>query len=131
MSAKQLTFCVDFDGTVVTHEYPEIGKPISRCIETLKKLIAAGHKIILFTMRSGKELDDAVNYLHENDVALYGVNENPDQTWSPSRKVYAHHYIDDAAIGTYLTGNTNICKRPWVDWGAVERHLIDLGYIND
>lgn len=112
---------VDFDGTIVTHDYPEVGKPIDNCIETLKKLVSNGHKIILFTMRTGDKLQDAVNYLKEEGITLEGINENPAQAkWSSSRKVYAHIYIDDAALGCPLIEQPDISPRPFVNWFAIE-----------
>lgn len=116
---------VDFDGTVVTHEYPNIGKPLPYCIETLHKISAAGGKIILYTMRSGEELAQAVVYLIENDVILWGVNKNPDQhTWTDSPKVYAQIYIDDAAdLGLYTMQDESFSDRRYVDWTLVDALL--------
>ena len=93
---------IDFDGTCVTHDYPRIGKEIG-ATEVLKRLVEAGHKLILNTMRSDKELQDAVNWFKKNGIELYGVNENPTQKrWTNSPKVYAHMYIDDAALRCLL-----------------------------
>lgn len=117
--------CVDFDGTVVTHEYPRIGEPIPGALETLKKLQAAGHKLILLTMRSRDTLKDAVNYLEKNGIELYGINENPSQlSWTTSRKVYGHLYIDDAALGCPLMYSMG-GGRPYVNWKKVEQYLTD------
>lgn len=112
-----MTICIDFDGTIVEHAYPKIGAPVPMAIETIKALQKNGHAIILFTMRHGPTLEDAVNFLKENGItSLYGVNENPQQAeWSDSRKVYGHHYIDDAAIGCPLIFKGG-GKRPYVDW---------------
>ena len=77
---------VDFDGTCVTHDYPRIGKEIG-ATKVLKHLVEAGHKLILNTMRSGKELQDAIHWFNENGIELYGVNENPIQKhWTTSPK---------------------------------------------
>ena len=59
---KPLIIAVDFDGTIVTHEYPRIGRPVPGAIETMKEFLARGDKLILWTMRSGEELADAVRY---------------------------------------------------------------------
>lgn len=56
-----MTIAIDFDGTIVEHAYPEIGKPIPFAIETLKQLIKDGHQLILWTVREGDLLNDAVN----------------------------------------------------------------------
>lgn len=115
---------IDFDGTCVTHEYPRVGKDIG-AVPVLKKLTDSGHLLILNTMRSGKELDDAVQWFIDNDIPLYGVNENPSQkSWTASPKVYAQLYIDDAALGCPLTSNFTVSSRPFVDWTAVEYYLM-------
>lgn len=120
---KNLIICVDFDGTCVTHEYPNIGKEIG-ATEVLKELIDLGHYIILFTMRSGKELQDAINWFEERNIPLFGVNKNPDQfTWTSSPKPYAHLYIDDAALGCPVTFDETISNRPFVDWKVVKNLL--------
>lgn len=97
---------VDFDGTCVTHEYHQIGKSIG-AEPILRELTKRDHLLILFTMRSGKELQDAVSWFNENNIPLYGINTNPTQLrWTTSPKSYADYMIDDSAIGTPLT------KRP-------------------
>ena len=114
---------IDFDGTCVTHEYPNVGKDIG-AIPVLKNLIEKGHKLILNTMRSGKTLDEAVNWFVSNEIPLYGINHNPTQNrWTDSPKVYANLYIDDASLGTPLRIDNN--GRPYVDWEAVEKYLKD------
>ena len=120
---------IDFDGTCVTHDYPRIGKDIN-AVNVLKKLVANGHKLILNTMRSGKELKEAINWFKKNDIELYGVNKNPTQRkWTNSPKVYAHLYIDDAALGCPLKMDLSISDRPFVDWEAVSRLLKDNGIL--
>lgn len=115
---------IDFDGTCVTHEYPRVGKDIG-AVPVLKKLVDSGHHIILNTMRSGKELIDAVKWFADNDIPLYGANENPTQAeWTLSPKVYAHLYIDDAALGCPLMSDFAVSSRPFVDWTAVEYYLM-------
>ena len=121
---ENLIICVDFDGTCVTHEYPNIGKEIG-ATEVLKEFINKGCKIILFTMRSGKELQDAINWFKERDIPLFGINENPEQfTWTQSPKPYAHFYIDDAALGCPLTFDETISNRYFVNWEIVKNLLI-------
>lgn len=121
---------VDFDGTIVEHDYPEIGKAAPGAIETLKRLQDAGHRLILFTMRSANTLANAVAYLAENGIQLFAVNENPEQkSWSQSPKVYANAYIDDAAIGCPLMFGES--KRPFVNWVEIERILITRGFLKE
>ena len=120
---------IDFDGTCVTHDYPRIGKDI-HAIPVLKKLVSNGHKLILNTMRSGKELDDAVNWFKENNIELFGINENPTQKrWTNSPKAYAHMYIDDAAFGCPLLNIPEISDRPFVNWVSIEVTLSQMGII--
>jgi trehalose-6-phosphatase len=107
--------CVDFDGTIVKHEYPNIGDPVPYALEKLKEMQELGISLILFTMRSGDKLDEAVEYLKSNRISLYGVNVNPTQKhWTKSPKAYGHLYIDDAAWGCPLIYPKD--ARPFVDW---------------
>ena len=120
--------CIDFDGTVVTHEYPYIGSPVPGALETLKDLIAKGHKLILFTMRSGEPLKDAIEFCGENGIHFYGINENPDQkAWTLSQKAYGHIYIDDAALGCPLI--QALFTRPYVDWVKIREILVEKGVL--
>ena len=120
---------VDFDGTCVTHEYPEIGADVPHAVAVLRRLNAAGVKIIVWTMRHGKHLDeDAAAWFRDRDIKVWAFNENPTQKhWTESPKAYARHYIDDAAIGCPLIYPAD-GARPYVDWPAVEKILEDLGY---
>ena len=80
-----MIIAIDFDGTIVEHRYPEIGEPVPYAIETMIKLRDFGHKLILYTMRSDIELQQAVDYCKENGVEFWGVNENPEQAhWKES-----------------------------------------------
>lgn len=126
---NNMYIAIDFDGTCVTHDYPRIGKEIG-ATEVLKRLVEAGHKLILNTMRSDKELQDAVNWFKKNGIELYGVNENPTQKrWTNSPKVYAHMYIDDAALGCPLINAPELSNRPFVDWDSIDLQLIQKGII--
>ncbi|HET7361756.1 MAG TPA: hydrolase [Salinimicrobium sp.] len=95
---KLLTIAVDFDGTLVENEYPQIGKPILFAFETLKKLQREGHQIILWTYRSGIKLEEAVAYCEKKGITFYAVNKSfPEEEFDPavSRKILADLYIDD------------------------------------
>ncbi len=99
-----MIIAVDFDGTIVKHEYPKIGKPNLFAFETLKALQKQGHKLILWTYRAGKELDEAVKFCKEHGVEFYAVNKNyPEEELDEtiSRKIYADIYIDDRNIGGF------------------------------
>lgn len=128
--------CVDFDGTIAEHEFPEIGAPVPGAFEWMKKWQAAGARLILWTMRSdgrtgsGKEngpvLTDAVEFCRGHGVEFYAVNANPDQCgWTTSPKAYAHVYVDDAAFGCPLLPGSKPGGRPVVDWSRVGPAVLD------
>ena len=120
---------VDFDGTVVEHRYPLIGPPVPDALEVIQGLRHNNHYIILWTMRSGEHLEDAVQYMRDNGVYLFGINENPSQhTWSQSPKAYCHIYIDDAALGCPLV-YTQDGRRPYVSWSGVRMELRKRGLL--
>ena len=127
-----MIIAVDFDGTVVSHEYPDVGKDIG-AVPVLKKLVEHGHKLILLTMRSGPfgtserdTLGEAVDWFKKNGIELYGVNENPTQClWTLSPKPFAHIYIDDSGLGCPLT------KGGYVDWDAVDYFLEACGLYDE
>lgn len=133
---------LDFDGTCVSHEFPNIGKDIG-AVPVLKKLVEKGHHLILFTMRSDREnkkptghdliqdvtgmfLTDAVNWFKDNDIPLYGIQTNPTQlNWTTSPKSYAQLMIDDSALGCPLKFDDRVSNRPFVDWEEVRKILIN------
>lgn len=98
-----MVIAVDFDGTIVTHEYPRIGKPIPFAIETLCKLQKEDHhQIILWSCREGALLDEAVNYCASKGLEFYAVNSNfPEETVEivRARKLEADLFIDDRNLG--------------------------------
>jgi len=136
-----MTINIDFDGTCVTHDFPNIGKDIG-AQKVLKALVDKGHQLILFTMRSdrienknpndptiedvtGLLLTEAIDWFNQNDIPLYGIQTNPTQhNWTTSPKSYAQLMIDDSALGCPLMIDTELSGRPFVDWIAVEELLI-------
>jgi len=124
-----MTIAIDFDGTCVTHAYPEIGEDIG-AVSVLEKLYQKGHLLILNTMRCDKELFDAINWFESHHIPLYATQKNPTQEkWTSSPKCYAQLYIDDAALGIPLLYYKKKSDRPFVDWLEVEEMLIEKGVL--
>ena len=121
MAIRDAIIAVDFDGTVVTHAYPHIGNDIG-AVPVLRELIGNGCRVILYTMRSGRLLDDAVAWCARND--------NPAQReWTDSPKVFADLYIDDSALGCPIKFEDGI-KRPFVNWVKVRQRLVEEGFLD-
>ncbi len=96
---------VDFDGTIVEHRYPKIGKEMLFAFATMKALQKKGHQLILWTFRDGDLLEEAVQYCKENGVQFYTVNKSyPEEQYdsSISRKINADLFIDDRNVGGFL-----------------------------
>lgn len=111
-----MVIAVDFDGTIVEHKYPSMGKEIPYAIKTLKLFQEKGHQLILWTYRSGKELDEAVQFCEKRGLTFHAVNNNyEDEEFdnSYSRKIYADLYIDDR----------NILGIP--EWGEIFQQLTE------
>lgn len=111
-----MNIAVDFDGTIVTHKYPEIGEEIPFATETLKMLINDHHNLILWTVREGELLDEAVNWCREHGVEFYAVNRDyPEETVDNnehfSRKLKVDVFIDDRNLGGLP------------DWGTIYRMI--------
>ena len=71
-----MTIAVDFDGTIVEHRYPEIGEEIPFATETLKMLIKDRHRLILWSVREGELLEEAVEWCRQRGVEFYAVNRD-------------------------------------------------------
>lgn len=135
-----MIIAIDFDGTLVDHVFPEIGKPVPGAFEWLKRFKEAGAFLILYTMRAdergGKSIEkfpgerrfltEAVEFCRAQGVEFDALNRNPQQDeWTSSPKAYAHIYIDDAAFGCPLTPPTN-GGRPCVDWSIVGPAVMEM-----
>ena len=98
-----MIIAVDFDGTIVEHKYPEIGRELPFAIETLKKLQQERHRLILWSVREGKLLQEAVDFCRERGLEFYAVNSNyAEETLESnhySRKLKADLFIDDRNLG--------------------------------
>lgn len=133
---KPLEILIDFDGTVVTHDFPHNGLDVGAEF-VLKALTDLGHKLILFTMRcdhpadfdfiepgngivvdeSRNHLTHAVNWFKEKDIPLYGIQYNPTQhVWTTSNKAYGQMIIDDIALGAPLCRCPSISDRHFINW---------------
>jgi len=94
-----MIIAVNFDGTIVEHKFPEIGRLFPFAIESLELLQKEGHQIILWTCREGRYLHDALSFLSGEDFYPNAVNDNLPDGCVFSRKIYADLYIDDRNVG--------------------------------
>jgi len=113
-----MIIAVDFDGTIVEHEYPKIGKELPFATETLRMLIADQHKLILWSVREGKLLEEAVEWCRQRGVEFYAVNKDfPEEKVEYnnhfSRKIKADIWIDDRNLGGLP------------DWGTIYHMIKD------
>ncbi len=118
---------VDFDGTIVEHAYPKIGKEMMFAFATMKALQKKGHKLVLWTYRDGELLREAVEYCRENGVEFYAVNKSyPDENFdlSMSRKINADIFIDDRNVGGFL-GWSKIWQTLHPEGGEFEHQLVN------
>ena len=114
-----MTIAVDFDGTIVEHAYPRIGKPIPFAIDVLKKLQKEeNHTLLLWTVREGALLDEAVDYCAKNGIEFYAVNKNypEEEEGEAPRKLIADVFIDDKNIGGLP------------DWGLIYKTFLSGSY---
>lgn len=112
-----MIIAVDFDGTIVEHEYPRIGAEIPFAIDTLKRLQKEQHRIILWSVREGKLLEEAVEFCRQRGLEFYAANKDyPEETTEDkrySRKLKVDLFIDDRNLGGLP------------DWGVIYRMVHD------
>ncbi len=104
INSNSKTIAIDFDGTIVEHDFPRIGKEMLFAFATIKELNKKGHKLILWTYRTGDLLNEAVDYCRKNGVEFYAVNKNyPEEqmTEGTARKLIADIFIDDRNVGGF------------------------------
>lgn len=96
-----MIIAVDFDGTIVEHEYPKLGAAIPFAIETLLKLQRDGHILILWTVRDGDLLQEAIDYCAKRGLTFFAANKNypEEDPITASRKLTAELFIDDRNVG--------------------------------
>lgn len=135
---KSLKFCIDYDGTCVTEEFPKVGDEVPHVVVVLKELVEKGHRLILWTARSGKLLQDAIDWFESRNIPLYGVNKDPHplEGWPVPRKVIPAWYIDDRNLGTpimkYKYWNfekKQLLEFEVVDWFSIEKILKEKGIL--
>ena len=127
-----MIYAIDFDGTLVKSQYPYIGEEqklstlmldntgVGKFIpatEFCKELQRRGHKLILWTCREGKFLQEALRWCLYRGLIFDAVNDDLPQvkqcfpeelkSWEGSkraRKVHADVYIDDKAVVPFCVG---------------------------
>lgn len=118
-----MVIAVDFDGTIVEHKYPKIGREIPFSFDTLKQLHRDGHLLILWTVREGELLEEAVAYCLKRGVEFAAVNQDLGSTIGDkrilSRKLQADIFIDDRNVGGLP------------DWGLIYRMIRDKSSYGD
>ncbi len=108
-----MTIAIDFDGTIVEHRYPEIGPELPFAVDTLKMLIADNHKLILWSVREGKLLEDAVNWCRERGIEFYAVNKDfPEE----NEKLNQHYARKLSSVDVWID-DRNLGGLP--DWGTI------------
>ncbi len=110
-----MKIAVDFDGTIVEHEYPKIGRELPFATATLRKLIEERHQLVLWTVRRGKLLQEAVDWCKERGIEFYAVNKNfPEEEVENEKgycKIDAELFIDDRNLGGLP------------DWGSIYKMI--------
>lgn len=118
-----MTIAIDFDGTIVEHRYPEIGRERPFAVETLKMLIKDGHQLILWTCREGELLEEAVEWCRERGLEFYAINKDfPEETKDDthySRKLKVELFIDDRNLGGLP------------DWGIIYKMISEKKNFSD
>jgi hypothetical protein len=149
---KSLWIAIDFDGTCITNDWPKKGKDIG-AVPVLKKLVNAGHRLILYTCRAnheedrqiedlfmpaGNHLQEAIDWFDNNNIELSAINFNPDEADAGFNFVEKIHFdllIDDKALGVPLVKTAIIndkivtSDRPFVSWYIIEDLLKNRGII--
>ncbi len=118
-----MIIAVDFDGTIVEDRYPDIGREKRFAFMTLKALQKDGHRLILWTYRSGRALAEAVEFCRKNGVEFYAVNRSyPEEILDEtqmSRKIHADIFVDDRNLGGF------------VEWGKVWQIINNEPFLED
>lgn len=98
-----MIIAVDFDGTIVEHKYPGIGEELPFAVSTLRMLADQQHRLILWTVRRGRLLEEAVEWCRKRGLEFYAVNKNfPEEVLENNDcfgKINADVFIDDRNLG--------------------------------
>lgn len=90
---------VDFDGTIVESKFPKIGRLKKEIADRVRQEKAKGNVIIIWTCRGGEKLNEALQFLTDNNIPYDYVNENPLNPYGDTtRKIFADEYWDDKAV---------------------------------
>lgn len=98
---KGQIFAVDFDGTIVKHEFPIVGPELPGAIQTLKDIQAHEGKVIIWTCRSYPYIHDMTCWLHKHGFFPDAINSNIPEINFGFPKIYADIYIDDRNLGGF------------------------------
>ena len=122
-----MKIAIDFDGTVVTNDFPKVGKDIGST-PILRKLVENGHQLILYTTRAEhKHILDAINWFKEKGINLFALWKG--ETNANINKCQADLFIDAKALGCPLKEDSRISKEMFADWSEIELMLLDMGLI--
>jgi uncharacterized HAD superfamily protein len=117
---KKLVIAIDFDGTICESHWPEIGHEIPGAVQTIKRLHKHGHKIIIWTCRTGDALDKVIHWLIQHRVPYDAINANlPERIKAykgDTRKVSADLYVDDKGLGVRKVKKSEL-------WAFVRREV--------
>jgi len=123
---------VDFDGTIATNAYPDVGQVVPGAVDCLQDMTSKGAKLILLTMRDGDDLAAAQKACSDAGCPdFWAVNSNPSQSsWTSSAKVFANYYVDDSNVGVPLVmpsdaGSIDPDGKPYVDWDGARSVLVE------
>lgn len=119
---NKITIAVDFDGTLVVHQFPKIGAECPGAVSTIKALQQNGVRVFLWTMRDGEYLEAAKNWCKERGLELDAYNVSASGWGTGSPKQFANLYIDDSALGCPMTMTED---GPGVDWWRISAMLYD------
>jgi hypothetical protein len=120
---RECYVALGFDGTCVTHNYPNVGEDVGADL-WLKAALGMKAKLILYTVRDHDKLVEAVEWFDNHGIELWAINKNLTQgAWSESPKIHRHITVDDSSLGIPLKRHGN--RGRWVvDWDIAGPKLL-------